>query len=970
MIYNNKLPGGTLRENPPLVENPNSELLPIVLNDFQCFPKPLAKLYCTVFLCSPYLGRLIKLESEWIIKNLDVPINVIFFNLLQEINSTNSDPLTIQCRLIKRKVSLLIALADLGRIWSLNNVSKALTIFADKVLSNLLLVLIKEENFNTCVPKKSNKLLKYNDNSVFKSNNLGLFVLAMGKMGSFELNYSSDIDLIFFYNPSKAIGGTEDQTKSIAVKVVRKLVKLLSSFSSHGYIFRTDLRLRPDPASTSIVLATDFATNYYIGLGRTWERMAYIKARAVGGDKKSGTSFLKGIESFVWRKQFDYAAVEDVRALRDKIKKLSNSGNSISLSGHNIKLGRGGIRELEFFVQTHQLIAGGRDKGLRKANTTAALKILSRRNWVEPSTAKKLELAYVFLRELEHRLQMIDDTQTQTIPKIDEARFSQLCCLSGEQCSSVFSKKILIHLSFVDQTLAKFFDSLEFRKSSPSVEQYFSEKSIIANDLKQVVTTIADWNNLPSFKSEKAKDLLLAIQPKILSIIRAQNSGANAVQALDRFFRSLPSVVQLLSMFNANKEIIKVLITLCELAPPISDFLSRNPELFDLVLYKSVILKEERKLFKKSEVSALLKRVNDYESSLNLVRKWLKEKKFLIAFELIQCNISSRQAGHLFSKLAEICLSVIWPIVLKHFEKRHGHTPGLGASILAMGRLASKEMNISSDLDLIVIYKSEINKTQTHELNISEQVYFSKLTQALVSAISVLTEEGRLYKVDMRLRPSGRQGPVATSTSSFSRYQNEKAWVWEHLALSRGRMIVGDRVLVGSLNKMIFSILSNHRHSNNKIRLEVSQMRTRLAENKLNNSSELISKHGPGGLQDLELMIQMGILLFKISRPLVGHAPGASIKPLMKVGFFSSVEALKLNELYRINSILQQLSQLLFDPRTKGSKLSSSGITILNTLLKKEKVDFSFKTEPELISGLEIRMREAAKIFNRKLRIV
>src|ERR1700749_1465690 len=350
-------------------------------------------------------------------------------------------------RRAKRKAALAIALADIARRWDVEQVTRALSSFADAGVKGALRFLLREAATRAELPERDGARLEAQT---------GLGGLAMGKYGAFELNYSSDIDLVVFYDPRRFPFRKRDDPRGAAVDIVKGLVKLLSEVTADGYVFRVDLRLRPDAGATQVAISTDAAEAYYEGMGQNWERAAMIKARACAGDLAAGTEFLEAIKPFVWRRSLDYAAIEDIHSIKRQIHAHGKHGD-IAVAGHNVKLGRGGIREIEFFAQTQQLILGGRNPALRSPVTLDAIEALRSTGLVSDEAASDLSAAYLFLRTLEHRLQMIEDQQTHTMPKSAE-EIAHIACFMSFASTAALGTVLLHHLNTVQGHYLRLFE--------------------------------------------------------------------------------------------------------------------------------------------------------------------------------------------------------------------------------------------------------------------------------------------------------------------------------------------------------------------------------------------------------------------------------------------------------------------------------------------------------------------------------
>lgn len=785
--------------------------------------------------CSPYLSELLTREADWLINAFDDPEGAVQACLNIDWRQANL-PETL--RQAKRRVALLTALADLGGVWDLNAVTKTLTQLADvatdAALRAALLPLAARGKLSGMTPDDV-------------EGSCAVAVLAMGKMGAFELNYSSDIDLICVFDETRFEAADFASVRSGFARAIRTMCATLSDTKAGGYVFRTDLRLRPDPSVTPVILSMGAAERYYESLGRTWERAAYIKARACAGDVEAGARFLDGLNPFVWRKHLDFAAIEDAHNMRLAIREHKGLGGPITLPKHNMKLGRGGIREIEFFTQTRQLIAGGRNPELRERGTVPALRRLAANDWIPQSQADDLIDHYEFHRTVEHRLQMVRDAQTHSLPGSDEGMM-RLACMMDKDMSSL-KRELHDRLSAVHLETEGFF-------APSSSEEHATEDAAVA-DLD--AATLARWRGYAALRSERAQSGFDRVLPNLLAGLQAAARPEEALAAFDGFLSGLPTGVQIFALFEANPSLVELLLDVLTAAPPLADHLSRNAQVLDAVIGGDFFADWPGSQALQDELSNLLDAAADYESQLDAARRWAKEWHFRAGVHHLRGLTNAQEAGGQYADIADTSLRGLWPHVIANFSKRHGPPPGRGAAIVGMGSIGSARMTPASDLDLIVIYDPEEAVESTGDRPLAVRPYYARLTQALVTALSAQTAEGRLYEVDMRLRPSGNQGPVATSWKSFQSYQRTDAWLWEHLALTRARCLAGPENLCADLNAFLKEVLAVDREKA-AVKSDVAEMRQRIADAK-KSAGPFDAKTGRGRLQDIELFIQAGALL-------------------------------------------------------------------------------------------------------------
>ncbi|GGX46745.1 glutamate-ammonia-ligase adenylyltransferase [Tateyamaria omphalii] len=774
--------------------------------------------------CSPYLAGLIEKEGTWLpaaLDDLDAALEQVLMPPSQDVSS-----LKPALRQAKRRVALLAALADLSGAWCLEEVTGALTRLADMACDVALSSAIAEQVRRGRLP----------------DSDVGLFVLAMGKMGAFELNYSSDIDLICLFDETRHAPSDYASIRKSCVRAVQEMCKLLSDLTEDGYVFRTDLRLRPDPSVTPVVLSTGAAERYYESLGRTWERAAYIKARPCAGDLLAGQAFLDELRPFVWRRHLDFAAVQDAHDMRLAIRTHKGTGGPITLPGHDMKLGRGGIREIEFFTQTRQLIAGGRDPDLQVRDTVSGLSCLAIKGWVPDATASTLTDHYRFARMIEHRIQMQRDAQTHKLPASDEG-FERLAAMVGTDRATL-EAELKDRLSSVHTETEGFF--------APDVRT--PKTSIALDDAMQ-----ARWRSYPALRSARGAALFDRIEPVLLERLSSATKPDEALAAFDGFLAGLPAGVQLFSLFEANPQLVDLLVDIVGTSPALAQYLSRNAGVLDAVIGGSFFDAWPGCAALTDIAIARLNEVPDYESKLDAIRAWAKEWHFRIGVHHLRQLTTATEAGKQYSDLARASIGALWPEVQAHFAKRHGTPPGRGGVILGMGSLGAGHLTPQSDLDLIVVYDPDDVDQSVGPRPLQTRIYYARLTQAMITAVTAQTAQGRLYEADMRLRPSGNQGPVATSWSAFQRYQREDAWLWEHLALVRATVVAGPADVAQDVEQFRRSIIGQNRDQA-AVLTELSEMRSRIADAK-QPASVWDAKIGAGRLQDIELFAQAGAVL-------------------------------------------------------------------------------------------------------------
>ncbi len=830
-------------------------------------------------------------------------------------------------RQFKNAIALLTALADTGGVWPVMTVTRVLSEAADAAVSSAVRYLFRQANTNGQWRSPSSKAPEQGS---------GFFVLAMGKHGAFELNYSSDIDLIVFFDRDRSSFSGSGDLQSFFVRMTRELVALLEERTPDGYVFRTDLRLRPDAGATQVALSTIAAHGYYETVGQNWERAAMIKARACAGDTEAGEEFLAELVPFVWRKYLDYAAIADVHAMKRQIHAHRGIGG-ISVLGQNIKLGRGGIREIEFFAQTQQLIAGGRQPDLRVRDTLSSLKALQARGWIEAGAATDLDKAYTYLRRLEHRLQMLDDEQTHDMPTTEKGLL-RIARFSGYEDAGTFSQDLVRVLETVERYYAGLFEdapeltragsNMVFAGATDDPNTILELTKLGYSQPEQVLAIVRSWHHgrTPAVRSPRARKRLTEVQPMLIAALADTVDPDAAISGFDRFLSELPAGVQLFSLLKANPALMRLMADIMGSAPRLARILSKRRRLLDAVLDPQALSSATDA----GEISRLLtaefaqarrtSQGDPMQDILDLARVAGGEQGFLIGVRVLTGSIAAAEAGSAYALAAEAMVAALLNEVTLELEKEHGRVPGGEAVVVAMGKLGGREMTASSDLDLILLYDAEDGAAQSDGARpLAPSHYYARLTQRLITALSAPTAEGTLYDVDMRLRPSGQKGPVATKLSSFKEYQTGEAWTWEHMALTRARVIAGSPGLRARAAVAIRETLVMPRDAA-KIATDVRDMRLRIAAEK--GTDKLWDlKQVRGGLVDLEFIAQYLQLIHAAAQPgvLDQNTLGALAK-LADAGLLPAADAKVLAHAGRMVHDLTQILRLSldhpFDPAT------------------------------------------------------
>ncbi|MDR9393487.1 MAG: glutamine-synthetase adenylyltransferase [Roseovarius sp.] len=882
--------------------------------------------------CSPYLKMLIEAEADWFsaaVADPEEARDTVFASMHDPDRSPEQTASAL--RQAKRRIALLAGLADLAGVWPLEEVTGTLTDLADHAVQAALTATVGREIRRGKLPGKTEADI---------DTCAGMVVLAMGKMGAHELNYSSDIDLICLFDETGFAAADYHDARAALIRATRRMASMLSDKTSEGYVFRTDLRLRPDPAVTPVCMAMAAAETYYESLGRTWERAAYVKARPCAGDVAAGDRFLEVLRPFVWRKHLDFAAIEDAHNMRLRIREHKGLGGPLTLPGHDMKLGRGGIREIEFFTQTRQIIAGGRDPDLRVRATVEGLARLADKGWIGADTAQILTRHYRFHREVEHRLQMLRDAQTHALPT-SEDEFARLAAFMGRETDDL-KADLLDRLTEVHTLIEGFFSPEDTSGMSTAETRLDSE-------------VIERWYGYPALRSSRAVEIFKRLRPDILSRLAATAHPNEALMAFDGFLAGLPAGVQVFSLFEANPHLIDLMVDIAGTSPKLAAHLSQNAAVLDAVIAGDFFAPWPGRPALQEALSRRLDREDDYERKLDAARRWCKEWHFRIGVHHLRGLVDADLAGAQYADLAQATIAALWPAVLDQFATKHGRPPGRGAVVLGMGSLGAARLNAGSDLDLIVIYDAPGDAMSDGKRPLMARQYYARLTQALITAVTAPTAEGRLYEVDMRLRPSGNQGPVATSWTAFREYQRHEAWAWEHLALTRARVIAGTDEIADDVETFRAEMLMRKGRDREVILREVAEMRARIARAKTPDGP-LDAKLGHGRLQEVELIAQAGSLM----KPETDRSVAAGLDACVAIGWLDDGERNALAGAHALCWSLLQASRLLSEAALDPEKLGEGGVAFVLKATGEESME-------TLMNGLETSTQKAGAVIDAAL---
>jgi len=880
---------------------------------------------------SPYLFDLVRADAARLIELLQCEPES---HLAALIETTSREVFTAagetevmrHLRQMKSEAALLIALCDIGGVWPVMRVTEALTELATASVQSALRYLLRQETIR-------GRLSPAEPDS--PEADCGLFVLAMGKMGAGELNFSSDIDLIVFFDPEPPTLAKDIEPQPFFVRVTQAMSRLLQQRTSDGYVFRVDLRLRPDPSSTQVAMSTDAALNYYEREGRTWERAAMIKALPCAGDLGAGEAMIADIAPFVWRKHLDFAALADVHDMKRQMQTYRGQSD-IAVEGHNIKVGAGGIREIEFFAQTQQLIAGGRHAELRVRPTLDALEVLATSLWITFQARDELSAAYKFLRRVEHRLQMVADEQTHSLPGEAEAveRFARFLGYDGR---AAFAEDLLGHLNIVQGHYSKLFEgdpagtaklpAVDFA-AGPEDQRLLKHLDTLGfEDPGAVAQTIKRWlaSEYRVFRNESTRSVFADFVPALIEELAHAEEPDRALAAFDHFLQALQRGGRLIALLGQNRDLVALVALVLGAAPRLGDMLARQPQLMDGLIDPRFFgaMPDQKELSKR--LALTLEDAHSYEEFLDRLRLFGQESLFLIGTRILSGTVSAQQASTAFANVAEGIVDTVHGLVTNRFAAQHGRIKDQETAIIAMGRLGSREMTASSDLDLILLYDFDADSADSDgERSLQGAHYFARFTQRLISAFTTRTNYGVLYEIDMRLRPSGRAGPLASHVKSFAEYQEREAWTWEHMALTRARVISASPAFRARIETIIREVLTRPREPLG-IAADVADMRRAVAQEK--GEDDLWDlKYAAGGLTDIDFIAQYLQLVHAHEKPdILDVSTLVVLDNAERLGVLERSAADILRSAARLYHDLTQILRLCvidrFNPETSGEDL-------------------------------------------------
>ncbi|MCG6122086.1 MAG: bifunctional [glutamine synthetase] adenylyltransferase/[glutamine synthetase]-adenylyl-L-tyrosine phosphorylase [Microvirga sp.] len=860
--------------------------------------KPVAGLLAAIFDHSPFLSRLAA-RPERLSALLTLSPEENHRRIVDEqrhrFRDTSLADAPRAFRRARAEHALLVALADIGGVWGVDEATAALSEFADASVAGGVDLLLTD-----AASRGKITLADPAD----PGPGSGLVVLALGKHGAGELNYSSDIDLVVFFDPESRALPDPWEAPTFYARLTQGLAKLLQERTGDGYVHRVDYRLRPDPGSTPVAVGLPSAYAYYETVGQNWERAAFIKARPIAGDLALGEAFLKDLAPFIWRKYFDFAAIADVHAMKRQIQAVRGH-SEIAVAGHDIKLGRGGIREIEFFVQTQQLVFGGRRPKLRGRRTIDMLGALHDEKWINAEARDELIAAYRFLRMVEHRIQMVADEQTQRLPHDDKqiAAFAKFC---GFRNLKAFSDELTRQARIVQKHYALLFEeghdlasdagSLVFTGADIDPETIGTLKRMGFRDAEKAAETVRGWHfgRRSAVTSARAREVLTELTPSLLAALGGAADPDGALDRLDAAFGRMPAAVELMTILLNHERLLLLFADLLGTAPRLADTVAQRPHVLDAVIDPAFVDPAVDEDVIAEQVRGIIGDPISFEDFLDRTRDAARQLNFVAGARMLSGVFSAERAGESFAAVAQAIIQTSFARVREVFEADYGRVPDGRLAVLGLGRLGARDLTATSDLDLVVVYDFDPeNRESDGPKSIDAAVYHTRLTQRLVSALTAPTRRGALYEVDLRLRPSGGKGPLATQFRGFAAYQAEDADLWEHMALTRARVVAGDDDFAPRVAKAVRDVVAMPRDFR-EVAGEVLAMRRLIAKEK-GEDDTWDMKLAAGGLTDLDFLAQAITLGHGSEHPaLVDCAPRDVLRVAGELGIISPDDAERL----------------------------------------------------------------------------
>jgi len=865
-----------------------------------------------VFCCSEFIAQQCTRRPQLLLDLIateDLFSNSVRENYTQKLEQlvfNNDATLMKALRQFRNQQMVRIAWRDLAGWSNLDETLSDLTVLAESCIQFTLDYLYQQACERKGIPVLENGLTQ------------NIIILGMGKLGAWELNYSSDIDLIFAYQQDGTLNDRKETSYGeFFGRICRQLVKILDEITAEGFVFRTDIRLRPFGDSGPVIMTFNGLENYYLTQAREWERYAMVKVRPVAGDVQGGTEFMQLIKPFVYRRYLDYGAFEELRSLKQQITQELQRKDRMD----NVKLGPGGIREIEFIGQAFQLIRGGQDVRLQERRIQCIIQYLGEQELLPLEDAQQLLASYQFLRRVENHIQEYQDRQAHDLPKTETEQLI-LAFSMGYQHWASFKQALdavrtAVHTVFVDV-----FSMQENNEKEPSCSEQIwmgqAHEEIRLNQLaelgyREVETVLSLLDNFKQASpikrlTNKGAKTLNNLMPQIIDSLPQEKQPKETLKRLCGLFEALAGRNVYLSLLAENNQGLHQLIKLTSASPWISDYLSQFPSLFDELLDTRSLYDPLNKKALEQELTQLLMSVdeNDVEQIMITLRQFKQLNVLRVAAADIMGVVPLMVVSDYLSYIAEVILEQSISIAWKIVAEKHGTPPNASPEnayfgIIGFGKLGGLELSYSSDLDLVFVsHYPDTNALTTGRKPVSSAQFYNSLGQRIRSLLNTQMLSGMLYEVDLRLRPRGEAGLLVTPLESYQHYLANEAWTWEHQALVRARFIAGDNDTQKEYERIRYAILSRTRNQQ-ELKVTVREMREKMRENLDKSNNELFSlKQGTGGITDIEFIVQFYVLAHAESHPcLMDFTDNIQLlDSLSKLNLLTDVQASTLKTAY------------------------------------------------------------------------
>jgi len=822
--------------------------------------------------------------------------------------------LMVVLRQFRQREMLRIAFRDLSEWNDLNATTNELTWLAEASIESALAVISSWQQDELGIPVNS------------EGEEQKFIVIGMGKLGAHELNYSSDIDLIFVYSGE---GETQGKSRTLEnseyfIRLSRQLIHVLNTATADGFVFRVDMRLRPFGDSGPLAMSANAFGEYYQTHGREWERYAMIKARVVAGDREHGQDVLNYLIPFVYRRYIDFSVFESLREMKGLIER------QVALKGmeKNIKLGAGGIREIEFIGQAFQLIHGGRRDALRQRPILIILDALVDFELLPEYVVEELNEAYVFLRNCEHRLQMWRDEQTHDLPN-NETQQQRLAYSMG------FADWTSLHnqLTEIRTRVDGYFQQVFAAPQTEAVDEEGQHRDLVSlwqdniddssalNVLQQAgysdssemlrrLTALRDTHACRAL-SAKGRARLDALLPLLIG---AAGSMLEADTALIRVLNLLEQIVRrtaYLSLLVENPVALSQLVRLCAASPWISEYLGRHPILLDELIDTRSLYALPDRAQRENELQMRMQGIDedDLEQQMDVLRQFQHASTLGVAAADVNADMPLMEVSDQLTEIAEVILEHVLQLAWRYMVKKHGRPISVvdgkpcdpGFAVIGYGKLGGIELGYGSDLDMVFLHLGRAGSNTDGEQAVDSNVFYARLAQRITHILNTTTTAGMLYEVDLRLRPSGASGMLVSSIAAFSDYQKNDAWIWEHQALVRARVVAGDAYLVDAFTQLRQQVLAQVRPVD-ELKQQVREMHAKMTS-KLGSkkAGEFDIKHDSGGIVEIEFMVQYAVLQWSEKYPqLLEWTDNVRLlDKLTEVGLLEAQDGQQLADAYR-----------------------------------------------------------------------